>query len=107
MQALGSYEGGHMLFLVSAPASASAMIRRRFSSTHWKLRPSSLQKGKTYEDYLGLRGSNVWARKKWRRPRRQSRGTSQEALAADYVVLGGGNSKKLDTLPDGAPPRQK
>jgi hypothetical protein len=26
----------------------------------------------------------------------------KEALAADYVVLGGGNSKKLDTLPDGA-----
>jgi len=26
----------------------------------------------------------------------------KEALAADYVVLGGGNSKKLDTLPAGA-----
>src|SRR5260370_19172647 len=60
------------------------------------------KKGKTYEDYLGLRGLERLGKKKWRRHVAKVGELLKEALAADYVVLGGGNSKKLDPLPDGA-----
>jgi polyphosphate glucokinase len=101
MQALGSYEGGHMLFLGLGTGLGSAMIVDGF------LQPMELahliyKKGKTYEDYLGVRGLERLGKKKWRRHVAKVVELLKEALAADYVVLGGGNSKKLDTLPDGA-----
>jgi predicted NBD/HSP70 family sugar kinase len=100
MQALGSYEGGHMLFLGLGTGLGSAMIVDGF------LQPMELahllyKKGKTYEDYLGLRGLERLGKKKWRRHVAKVVELLKEALAADYVVLGGGNSKKLDTLPAG------
>lgn len=101
MQALGSYEGGHMLFLGLGTGLGSAMIVDGF------LQPMELahliyKKGKTYEDYLGLRGLERLGKKKWRRHVAKVVERLKDALAADYVVLGGGNSKKLDTLPAGA-----
>ena len=101
MQALGSYDGGHMLFLGLGTGLGSAMIVDGF------LQPMELahllyKKGKTYEDYLGIRGLERLGKKKWRRHVAKVVERLKEALAADYVVLGGGNSKKLDTLPAGA-----
>jgi polyphosphate glucokinase len=101
MQALGSYEGGHMLFLGLGTGLGSAMIVDGF------LQPMELahllyKKGKTYEDYLGLRGLERLGKKKWRRHVAKVAERLKDAVAADYVVLGGGNSKKLDSLPAGA-----
>ena len=56
-------------------------------------------KGKTYEDYLGLRGLKRMGKKKWRRYVARIVEELQKALEADYVVLGGGNVKKIKTLP--------
>jgi hypothetical protein len=58
--------------------------------------------GKTYEDYLGLRGLERLGKKKWRRHVAKVVEKLKDALGADYVVLGGGNSKKLKELPGGA-----
>jgi polyphosphate glucokinase len=60
------------------------------------------KKGKTYEDYLGLRGLERLGKKKWRRYVAKVTEKLKDALGADYVVLGGGNSKKLKDLPAGA-----
>jgi hypothetical protein len=60
------------------------------------------KKGKTYEDYLGLRGLQRLGKKKWRRQVAKIVKKIKAALEADYVVLGGGNSKILKTLPAGA-----
>ena len=57
------------------------------------------KKGKTYEDYLGLRGLKRVGKKKWRRYVARIVEELQTALNADYVVLGGGNVKKIKTLP--------
>jgi hypothetical protein len=60
------------------------------------------KKGKTYEDYLGARGLERSGKKKWPQHAAQVTKDLKTALEADYVVLGGGNSKKLKTLPAGA-----
>jgi polyphosphate glucokinase len=101
MQALGSYEGGRMLFLGLGTGLGSAMI------VNGVLEPMELahliyKKGKTYEDYLGLRGLERMGKKKWRHYVTEITEALKTAVEADYVVLGGGNCKKLKNLPTGA-----
>jgi polyphosphate glucokinase len=59
------------------------------------------KKGHTYEDYLGLRGVKRMGKKKWRRYVARIAEQLKNALQAEYVVLGGGNSKLLKELPPG------
>ena len=101
MQALGSYKGGRMLFLGLGTGLGSAMI------VNGVLEPMELahlayKNGKTYEDYLGLRGLERLGKKKWRQHVTKVTKKLMVALEADYVVLGGGNCKKLKKLPAGA-----
>lgn len=101
MQAIGSYNGGRMLFLGLGTGLGSAMV------VDGVLQPMELahlayKNGKSYEDYLGLRGLERMGKKKWRRQVEKVTESLKEALDADYVVLGGGNSKKLKELPAGA-----
>ncbi len=100
MQALGSYEGGRMLCLGLGTGLGSAMI------VAGMLEPIEhahliYKKGKTYEDYLGVHGMERMGKKKWRRYVAEISEELKSALEADYVVLGGGNSKKLKELPPG------
>jgi polyphosphate glucokinase len=101
MQALGSYKGGRMLFLGLGTGLGSAMIVDG-TLEPMELAHLSYKNGKTYEDYLGLRGLERLGKKKWRQHVAKVTKMLRAALAADYVVLGGGNSKKLKKLPDGA-----
>jgi hypothetical protein len=101
MQALGSYQGGRMLFLGLGTGLGSAMI------VDGLLQPMELahliyKNGKTYEDYLGLRGIERMGKKKWRKHVAAITEKLKDALEADYVVIGGGNCKKLKKLPHGA-----
>jgi polyphosphate glucokinase len=101
MQALGSYKGGRMLFLGLGTGLGSAMI------VDGILEPMELahlpyKNGKTYEDYLGLRGIKRLGKKRWRQHVAKVVKRLRAALEADYVVLGGGNNKKLKLLPPGA-----
>jgi polyphosphate glucokinase len=101
MQALGSYRGGRMLFLGLGTGLGSAMI------VDGVLEPMELahleyKNGKTYEDFLGIRGLEKLGKKKWRRHVFKITEKLKAALEADYVVLGGGNAKKLKKLPPGA-----
>ncbi len=54
--------------------------------------------GKTYEEYLGRHGLEKMGKKKWRRHVIKIADQLKSALEADYVVLGGGNAKKLGKL---------
>jgi polyphosphate glucokinase len=101
MQALGSYEGGRMLFLGLGTGLGSAMISDGFLEP-MELAHLGYKKGKTYEDYLGLRGLERLGKKKWRRAVADVVEKLKSALGADYVVLGGGNIKKLKQVPPGA-----
>lgn len=97
MQALGSYEGGTMLFLGLGTGLGSALV------TGGQVAPLELahlpyRKGE-YEDYVGLRGYEKYGKKKWRENVTTVVGLLKAALVADYVVLGGGQTKLLKELP--------
>lgn len=100
MQALGSYKGGRMLFLGLGTGLGSAMIVDGMLQP-MELAHLSYKNGKTYEDYLGERGLERLGKKKWRLHVATVAKRLKDALEADYVVLGGGNSKKLKRLPAG------
>src|ERR1700674_5040741 len=101
MQALGSYKGGRMLFLGLGTGLGSAMIADG-SLEPMELAHLTYKNGKTYEDYLGLRGLKKLGKKKWRRQVAKITEKLKAALEADDVVIGGGNAKRLKKPPAGA-----
>ena len=100
MQALGSYQGGRMLYLGLGTGLGSAFVG------DGALEPLELahlpyRKNRTYEDYLGLRGLKRMGRKRWQRHVENVVELLKHGLQADYVMLGGGNTKKLTSVPRG------
>jgi polyphosphate glucokinase len=97
MQALGSYEGGKMLFLGLGTGLGTCMI------VNGVVEPMELghlpYKKKTYEDYVGLRGLKKKGKKKWRNYVEDVVWRLSAALEPDYIVLGGGNVHNLKKIP--------
>jgi hypothetical protein len=90
-----------MLFLGLGTGLGSAMI------IDGVLEPMELahlpyEKGRTYEDYVGVRGLRRLGKKKWRRHVADVAQRLRAALEADDVVIGGGNAKHLKPLRAGA-----
>lgn len=100
MQALGSYRGGRMLFLGLGTGLGSAMIVDGIVEP-MEVAHLPYKKGRTYEDYIGLRGLQRHGKKKWRRYVADIVEKLKLAMEPDYVVIGGGNAKKLKKLPPG------
>lgn len=98
MQALGSYEGGRMLFLGLGTGLGSAIIDDRHLLP-LELAHLPYREEKSYEDYLGVRGLQRLGHDKWAKHVGIVVGLLRTALLCDYVVLGGGNVKKLKRLP--------
>jgi predicted NBD/HSP70 family sugar kinase len=100
MQALGSYEGGTMLFLGLGTGLGSALV------TDGIVQPMELghlpYRKATYEDYVGDAALERRGKKRWRTSVVDVVATLAAALEPDYVVLGGGNADKLRELPPGA-----
>ena len=98
MQALGSYEGGKMLFLGLGTGLGNAMI------VDGVVLPMELAhlpyKKSTFEDYVGDRGRDRFGKKKWQKAVEDVIERLRAALQPDYMVLGGGNVKKLEKLPE-------
>src|SRR4051812_8795957 len=99
MQALGSYQGGKMLFLGLGTGVGAAVIH------DGELEPLEVgrfhYKKSTLEHYIGARGFKRLGRKKWQRLVEKAVARFTEVLKPTDVVLGGGNAKKLDPLPPG------
>lgn len=98
MQALGSYQGGRMLFLGLGAGLGSAMIVDGIVEP-MELAHLPYKNGKTYEDYVGVRGLKRLGKKNWRRHVTDVVERLKKALQADYVVLGGGNAIHIKDLP--------
>jgi polyphosphate glucokinase len=100
MQALGSYQGGKMLFLGLGTGVGAAVI---YAGAIEPLEIGRFHyKKQTLEHYIGNRGLKRQGRKKWQRQFMEVLHYITAALKPDDVVLGGGNAKKLDPLPPGA-----
>ncbi len=98
LQALGSYRGGRMLFLGLGTGLGSAMI------VDGKIEPFELahlpyKKGRTFEEYVGDRALHRLGKKKWRRHVAEVIRQLRAALQPEYVVVGGGNARRLKKLP--------
>ncbi|HEV2965682.1 MAG TPA: ROK family protein [Chthoniobacterales bacterium] len=101
LQALGSYRGGRMLFLGLGTGLGSALV---WSNTVLPLELGDLpyRDRRVIEDFLGKPGMIELGEKEWQREVAYAVAKLKKSLIADYVVLGGGNAKKLDELPEGA-----
>jgi hypothetical protein len=98
MQAMGSYRGGKMLFMGLGTGLGTAMVAPGVLEP-LELAHLPYRKGRTYEDYLGLRGLRRMGRKRWRAHVTRVVSLFRQALQVDYVMLGGGNANKLGRLP--------
>lgn len=100
MQALGSYDGGRMLFLGLGTGLGSALIAENV------LVPLELgeipYRGRRLSDVLGRPGLKRMGKRKWRRVVDRVVPALMAATLADYVVLGGGNAKRVKVPPGGA-----
>ena len=95
MQALGAYAGGRMLFLGLGTGLGSALVAEGLLMP-LELAHLPYRRGRTYEDYVGMRGFLRLGRRKWTRHVHAVVELLRAALQADYVVLGGGQTKKLE-----------
>jgi len=98
MQALGTYRGGRMLFLGLGTGLGSALI------VNGVLEPLELahlpyKNGETFEQLVGAAALNRLKEKTWTKNVFDIVEHLKEALQVEYVALGGGNSKRLTTLP--------
>jgi predicted NBD/HSP70 family sugar kinase len=100
MQALGSYRGGHMLFLGLGTGLGSALVVEGLV-VPLELAHLPYKKGHTFEHFVGERGLLRLGKKKWQEAVEDVVARLRAALVADSVVLGGGNAKKLKDLPEG------
>lgn len=100
MQALGGYRGGRMLFLGTGTGLGSALI---FDGIVVPLELAHLpyKNGHTYEEYIGLAGLERRGKKRWRKSVLDILGLLRLAFVVDYVLLGGGNAKLMEHLPEG------
>ena len=101
MQALGSYEGGRMLFLGLGTGLGSTLI------TGHIIVPLELGRllydvDQTLGEVLGRRGLKRLGKGAWRAAVRKAVTALMHAFVADYVVVGGGNAKNVRELPPGS-----
>jgi hypothetical protein len=58
-------------------------------------------KGESFDHFLSRTGLERYGVKSWRHAVGEAATTLRAAFLADYVVLGGGNARKLKELPEG------
>jgi polyphosphate glucokinase len=100
MQALGSYEGGRMLFLGLGTGLGSALIAGHVVIP-MELGRLPAEDGKTLGELLGRRGLDRVGKGEWRKAVNKTVTALMSAFVADYVVVGGGNAKYVKDLPPG------
>ena len=103
MQALGSHVRGRTLFLGLGTGLGAALV--------WENNVLPLELGdlpyrdhRKIEDWLGKPGLERLGKDAWREEVRYTVAQLRLSFIADVVVLGGGNVKKMDQLPEGVQP---
>jgi len=98
LQALGAYEGGRMLFLGLGTGLGSALVSEHVI-VPLELGDLPSGKGDTMADRVGREGLEENGVDVWTEDVRDILSALRTALAADYMVLGGGNAELVDPLP--------
>ena len=100
MQALGSYEGGRMLFLGLGTGLGSALIAQNVIIP-LELGELPSRNGEPLGVVLGRKGLNKLGKRAWKKELVRLIDRFAAAFTVDYVVLGGGNARELKLLPPG------
>jgi polyphosphate glucokinase len=98
MQAIGSYDGGRMLFLGLGTGLGAAMVVDKVCLP-MELAHLPYKKNQTFEDYVGFRGLKARGKSRWRKSVDDVARRLKAALQPDYIVIGGGNVDKLKDMP--------
>ena len=97
MQALGSHEGGKLLFMGFGTGLGTAMV---FEDLILPLEGGHLPfKLGTFETHVGNAAMKKLGKPKWRENVYQTISHFNHCFQPDQIVLGGGNSKHLDEIP--------
>jgi polyphosphate glucokinase len=100
MQAVGGYAGGRMLFLGLGTGLGSALVADRVVIP-LELGRLRLGSAEPLGDRLGKKGLARQGKDAWARAVTKAVRALRDAVAADYVVLGGGNADRVRPLPEG------
>jgi polyphosphate glucokinase len=100
MQALGSYEGGRMLFLGLGTGLGSTLISGR-AVVPLELGRLRFHGEEKLSAVVGRAGLARIGKAAWRAAVTEMATTLMAAFVTDYVVLGGGNAKVVKELPHG------
>lgn len=100
MQALGSYEGGRMLFLGLGTGLGSALIAEHVI-VPLELGRLTYRDGRPLGEVLGHQGLEESGKAAWRETVNEAVTMLMGVFVVDHVVLGGGNAKLLKELPPG------
>ena len=101
MQALGGYQGGRMLFLGLGTGLGTTLIVDN-AVIGLELGHLPYRKEKSFEEYVGVAALERRGREKWQASVFDVVAILKAAMVAEYVLLGGGNVKKLTELPPGS-----
>src|SRR5262249_32113859 len=101
MQALGAYEGGRMLFLGLGTGLGSALIASKVI-VPLELGRLSYDGARKLGEVLGRRGLERLGKVAGQNAVARAVTALMPAFVADYVVIGGGNAKRVRDLPPGA-----
>lgn len=100
MQALGSWEGGKMLFLGLGTGLGAALVVDGLV-LGLELAHLPYRRKRTFEDWIGTRGLKRLGKRRWAAAVADIVARLKAAMVADEVVLGGGNVRRLEQLPEG------
>lgn len=100
MQALGSYEGGRMLFLSLGTGVGSTLV---CPHALVQLELGTLPfRDATLAEWLGRAGFKKRGKETWQQAVAEAVPILKKAFVADHVMLGGGNVEEIESLPEGA-----
>lgn len=101
LQALGAYDGGRMVFLGLGTGLGSALVSEHVVIP-LELGNLPFGDGVTMADRLGREGLEANGTVRWCDDVREVTAVCRKAFIADYLVLGGGNAKHVEPIPEGA-----
>jgi predicted NBD/HSP70 family sugar kinase len=100
MQALGSYDGGRMLFLGLGTGLGSTLIAGHVI-IQLELGSLRYDRRRTLGEVVNREGYRQLGKKRWRVAVDEAVTTLMHSFVVDYVVVGGGLAKRIKQLPPG------
>jgi polyphosphate glucokinase len=100
MQALSNYESGRMLFVGLGTSVGAALIVDDVV-VPLEIGLLRLSKSEAFMDTLSKEALNSQGKERWQRAATKAIALLRDVFWPDHVVIGGGNAKHLDPLPEG------